>query len=229
MNKKLLRILLTVVLLLVAWLVARHLQLPLWRQLIIYLVPYLLIGYDVLMEAVEGIAEGNPFDEDFLMSIATIGALLIGFLPGAESQMPEAVFVMLFFQVGELFEDYAEDNSRRSISQLMNIRPDTANVERSGKVQTVKPNSVEVGETIVIKPGEKVPMDGEVIEGTSALNTTALTGESAPRKVETGDDIFSGCVNLSGVLRVRVAKSFGESTASKIIEAFHLLYSSMLA
>ena len=218
MNKKLLRILLTVVLLLVAWLGARHLQLPLWQQLIIYLVPYLLIGYDVLMEAVEGIAEGNPFDEDFLMSIATIGALLIGFLPGAESQMPEAVFVMLFFQVGELFEDYAEDNSRRSISQLMNIRPDTANVERSGKVQTVKPDSVEVGETIVIKPGEKVPMDGEVIEGTSALNTTALTGESAPRKVETGDDIFSGCVNLSGVLRVRVAKSFGESTASKIID-----------
>lgn len=218
MNKKLLRILLTVVLLCGAWLACHYLNLPLWQQLIVYLVPYLLIGYDVLLEAAEGIAKGNPFDEDFLMSIATIGALLIGFLPGAESQMPEAVFVMLFFQVGELFEDYAQDNSCKSISQLMDIRPDTANVERGGKVQTVKPESVAVGETIVIKPGEKVPMDGKVVEGLSALNTTALTGESVPCNVKVGDGIFSGCVNLSGVLRVRVEKSFGESTASKIID-----------
>lgn len=188
-----------------------------WQLLLVYLVPYLLIGYDVLGEAWEGIREGDPFDEDFLMCIATLGALGIGFLPGAENQFTEAVFVMLFFQVGELFEDYAEDKSRESISKLMDIRPDTAHVEREGSVQTVDPATVALGETIVVKPGEKIPLDGTVVEGQSSLNTVALTGESMPRDVSKDDEVVSGCLNISGVLRIRVEKSFGESTASKII------------
>lgn len=217
MNKRLLRIIATALLLFAAWLVVHATALPMWQQLLIYLVPYLLIGHDVLGEAFEGLCKGNPFDEDFLMSIATIGALLIGFLPGAEPQMLEAVFVMLFFQMGELFEDYAEDKSRRSISRLMDIRPDTANVERNGKVAVVSPENVKVGETIIVKSGERIPMDGTVIDGKSSLNTIALTGESIPRDVKLGDAVMSGCINISGLLRIRVEKSFGESTASKII------------
>ena len=157
------------------------------------------------------------FNEDFLMSVATIGALCIGFLPGAETEFPEAVFVMLFFQVGELFEGYAEGKSRESISHLMDIRPDTANVERDGKVVVVAPEEVKVGETIVVKPGEKIPLDGTVIDGTTSLNTIALTGESVPREVTADDDVVSGCINLTGVIRVVTTKSFGESTVSKII------------
>ena len=218
MNKKLVRILMSAVLLLAAWLTERNTSLPVWQLLLIYLVPYLLVSYDVLGEAAEGIMEGDPFDEDLLMSVATIGALLIGFLPGAETQFPEAVFVMLFFQVGELFEDYAEDKSRDSIAKLMDIRPDVANVERIGSVESVSPDQVGVGDTIIVKPGEKIPLDGVVIEGASSLNTVALTGESVPRDVKEGDTILSGCVNLSGLLKVRVTKSFGESTASKIID-----------
>ena len=214
---KLLRILLTVLLLVGAWLIEQHYSLPLWQMLLVYLVPYLLIGYDVLWEAVEGIMDGDPFDECFLMSLATIGALFIGFLPGGEPQLPEAVFVMLFFQVGELFEHYAEHRSRKSISKMMDIRPDVAFVERGGDVVEVHPDVLRVGETIVVRPGEKVPVDGRVLDGTSSLNTVALTGESLPRDVAPGDDVISGCVNLSGVLRVRVGKSYGESTASKII------------
>lgn len=218
MNRKLLRIIVTSVLLIAAWLTERNAALPMWQLLLVYLIPYLLISYDVLGEAIEGIREGDPFDEDFLMSIATLGALLIGFLPGAESQFPEAVFVMLFFQVGELFEDYAESRSRASISHLMDIRPDTANVEREGNIMVVGPETVAVGETIVVKPGEKVPMDGIVTEGSSNLNTVALTGESVPRSIGPDDEIISGCINLSGLLKVRVEKTFGESTASKIID-----------
>ena len=218
MNKKLLRIIMTAALLLGAWLLTRSVPMPLWGQLIVYLVPYLLIGHDVLAEAWEGIREGDPFDEDFLMAVATLGALLIGFLPGAETQFPEAVFVMLFFQVGELFEDYAEDKSRDSIAKMMDIRPDTATVVRGDKEQVVAPDTVAVGETIVIRPGEKVPLDGVVTRGASSLNTLALTGESVPRSVKEGDDILSGCVNLSGVIQVEVRKSFGESTAAKIIQ-----------
>ena len=219
MDKKLLlRIVVTALLLLVAWLVTSHVAMPLWAQLCVYLIPYLLISYDVMGEAAEeGIKEGNPFNEDFLMCVATIGALCIGFLPGAAPQFPEAVFVMLFFQVGELFEDYAEDKSRRSISAMMDIRPDTANVVRDGQVSVVDPSTVGVGETVVVKPGEKVPMDGTVLEGDSSLNTVALTGESVPRGVHAGDSVISGCINLSGVLKVRVDKTFGDSTASKII------------
>ncbi len=218
MNKKLLRVILTAVLLLGAWLLTRSVPMPVWAQLVVYLIPYLLIGHDVLAEAWEGIREGDPFDEDFLMAIATIGALLIGFLPGAETQFPEAVFVMLFFQVGELFEDYAEDKSRDSISKMMDIRPDTATVVRDGEERVVAPDTVAVGETVVVRPGEKVPLDGVVTRGASSLNTLALTGESVPRNVKEGDDILSGCVNLSGVIQVEVRKAFGESTASKIIQ-----------
>ena len=219
MDKKLLlRIVVTALLLLAAWLVTSHVAMPLWAQLCVYLIPYLLISYDVMGEAAEeGIKEGNPFNEDFLMCVATIGALCIGFLPGAAPQFPEAVFVMLFFQVGELFEDYAEDKSRRSISAMMDIRPDTANVVRDGQVLVVDPSAVGVGETVIVKPGEKVPMDGTVLEGDSSLNTVALTGESVPRGVHAGDSVISGCINLSGVLKVRVDKTFGDSTASKII------------
>ena len=220
MDKKLLtRIFLSAVLLFAAWMVTRSFVMPVWAQLLVYLVPYLLISYDVMGEAVEeGIKERNPFNEDFLMCVATIGALLIGFLPGAEPQFPEAVFVMLFFQVGELFEDFAEDRSRHAVKALMDIRPDTANVERGGAVSVVDPNDVKPGEIVVIRPGERVPMDGTIIEGASSLNTVALTGESVPRSVGVGDEALSGCVNVSGVLKVRVTKSFGDSTASKIIK-----------
>ncbi len=218
MNKKLLRIILTAVLLAGAWLVEHFVALPMWQVLLVYLVPYLVISYDVLGEAIEGVMEGDPFDENFLMSIATIGALLIGFLPGAEPQFIEGVFVMLFFQLGELFEHYAEDKARDSISELMDIRPDVANVERNGVVARVSPEEVKIGETVIVKPGEKIPLDGKILEGTSSLNTVALTGESMPRDVSAGMDVISGCVNLSGVLKVRVDKPYSESTAAKIIQ-----------
>ena len=217
MNVKLIRIIVGAVLLAAAALVEHTVQLPVWQMLIIYLVPYLVVGYDVVGEAFEGICHGEVFDEDFLMFVATVGAMCIGFLPGAEPQFAEAVFVMLFFQVGELFEHYAEHRSRRSIRALMDIRPDTANVLRNGKVQTVSPDTIAVGETIIVKPGERVALDGEIVDGTSALNTVALTGESMPRDVHEGDQVVSGCVNMSGVLTVKVQKTFGESTASKII------------
>ena len=200
-----------------AYFIEQRLTLPTWQLLLVYLVPYLLIGYETLREAWEGITEGDMFNEHFLMSVATIGALCIGFLPGAETEFPEAVFVMLFFQVGELFEGYAEGKSRDSIAHLMNIRPDIAHVDVRGQMEDVRPEQVEIGATIVIRPGEKVPLDGVVVEGTSALNTVALTGETLPRDVTVGDEVISGCVNLSGMLRVRTTKVFGESTVSKII------------
>lgn len=218
MKKKLIRIILTAVLLVGAWLVEHFTALPMWQVLLVYLVPYLVISYDVLGEAVEGIMEGDPFDENFLMSIATIGALLIGFLPNAEPQFIEGVFVMLFFQLGELFEHYAEDKARDSISELMDIRPDVANVERNGVVASVSPEEVMIGETVIVKPGEKIPLDGRVLEGASSLNTVALTGESMPRDVSAGMEVISGCVNLSGVLKVQVEKAYSESTAAKIIQ-----------
>ena len=214
---KLLLIAATVFLLIGAVIVEHNTSLATWQLLLVYLVPYLLIGHDTLGEALEGIAKGDMFNEDFLMSVATIGALCIGFLPGAETQFPEAVFVMLFFQVGELFEGYAEGRSRESISHLMDIRPDVANVERDEKVESVKPEDVKVGETIVVRPGEKIPLDGIIVEGTTSLNTIALTGESCPREVEEKDEVVSGCINLTGVIRVKTTKTFGESTVSKII------------
>lgn len=214
---KLLLIAATVFLLIGAVIVEHNTSLATWQLLLVYLVPYLLIGHDTLGEALEGIAKGDMFNEDFLMSVATIGALCIGFLPGAETQFPEAVFVMLFFQVGELFEGYAEGRSRESISHLMDIRPDVANVERDGTVESVKPEDVRVGETIVVRPGEKIPLDGIIVEGTTSLNTIALTGESCPREVEEKDEVVSGCINLTGVIRITTTKTFGESTVSKII------------
>ena len=218
MKRRIILIAVTAVLLAVAIIVERHCNLPAWQLLLIYLIPYLLVGADTLKEAAEGIAHGDVFNENFLMTMATIGALCIGFLPGAETEFPEAVFVMLFFQVGELFETYAEGKSRDSISHLIEIRPDTADVERDGVVKTVAPENVGIGEVIIVKPGEKVPLDGTVIEGTSSLNTVALTGESLPRDVNTGDEVISGCVNLTGVLHIRTTKSFGESTVSKILQ-----------
>ena len=217
-RETLIKIIVTVVLLAGAWLLERHAGLKTWQLLLVYLVPYLVVGWETLREAAEGLAEGEALSEDFLMSVATIGALCIGFLPGAEPQFVEAVFVMLFFQVGELFEGIAEGRSRKSISHLMDIRPDIARVERDGELLTVDPAEVAVGEVLVIRVGEKVPMDGTILEGESALDTVALTGESLPRTVRPGDTLLSGCVNLSGVLRMRVEKTFGSSTAAKILE-----------
>ncbi len=218
MKKQLWLIAITVVLLIVAILIEKNCGLATWQLLLVYLVPYLLIGHDTLKEAVEGIVGCDMFNEHFLMSVATIGALAIGFLPGAETEFPEAVFVMLFFQVGELFEGYAEGKSRDSISHLMDIRPDVAHVERSGEVKDISPDNVALGETVIVKPGERVPLDGVLVEGRSALNTVALTGESAPRDVEEGDEVVSGCINLSGLIKIRTTKLFSESTVSKILE-----------
>ena len=228
LKKQLWLIIATAILLVIAVLIEKGIivnrQLSTVNLLLIYMIPYLLIGHDTLKEAIEGLSHGDAFNEHFLMSVATIGALLIGFLPGAETQFPEAVFVMLFFQIGELFEGYAEGKSRDSIAHLMDIRPDVAHIETSGDketgspgVQDISPEAVAVGSVVVIRPGEKVPLDGVIIEGTTSLNTIALTGESMPREAGVGDEVISGCVNLSGVVRVRTTKSFGESTISKIL------------
>lgn len=218
MNKKLLRIVAASLLLVMASLVEKSCGLATWQLLLVYAIPYLIVGYDVLLEAGEGIAEGDVCNEDFLMCVATLCALGIGFLPGAATEFAEAVFVMLFFQVGELFEDYAEEKSRRSISHLMDIRPDSAHVVRGGEEMTVAARDVSVGDLIIIKPGERVPLDGVVVEGASSLDTVALTGESQPRGVSVGGQALSGCINLSGVLTVRVERAFADSTASKIIQ-----------
>lgn len=217
MKRKLIRIITSAVLLAGVMLMEKNSELPLWQLLIAYLIPYIICSYDVIAEAWEGLTDGEVFNEDMLMCIATMGALCVGFLPGGENEMAEAVFVMLFFQLGELFEDYAEGKSRRSIKHLMSLRPDTATVERDGNTVEVKPETVKIGETIIVKVGERIPLDGTIIDGTSALDTAALTGESLPRDVTVGDNALSGCVNLSAVLRLRVEKVFGESTASKII------------
>ena len=217
-NGRLIKIISATVLLIAASLIERYTALKDWQYLLIFLVPYLIVGYDTLKEALEGLLEGEALSEDFLMSVATLGALGIGFMPNAETQFAEAVFVMLFFQVGEWFEERAEGKSRKSISHLMDIRPDIAHVERDGKLHDVAPESVQPGEIIVIRPGEKVPMDGTVIEGTSSLDTVALTGESVPRGITMGDEILSGCVNLNGMVRVRTTKAFSESTVSKILD-----------
>ena len=211
----------TALLLAIAVIIEHSFSLATWQLLIIYMVPYLLIGHETLKEAAEGIAHGEALNEHFLMAVATIGALCIGFLPGAETEFAEAVAVMLFFQVGELFEGYAERQSRQSISHLMDIRPDVAHIVTTDgqeeSEQTVSPEQVTVGSIIVVRPGEKIPLDGIVIEGTSALNTIALTGESMPRDVAKDDEVISGCINMSGVLRIKTTKDFSGSTVSKII------------
>ena len=215
---RLTKIITATVLLIGAVIIEKYTDWATWQYLLLFLVPYLVVGWDTLKEAAEGLLHGEALSEDFLMSVATLGALGIGFMPGAETQFPEAVFVMLFFQLGEWFEEKAEGNSRKSIAHLMDIRPDAAHVERDGNLITVKPEEVTPGEVIVIQPGEKVPMDGVVLDGHSSLDTVALTGESVPRSVHEGDEILSGCVNQSGVLRVRTTKAFGESTAAKILD-----------
>ena len=186
-----------------------------WRFLL-FLPAYFVIGWDVLWKAVRNIAHGQVFDENFLMALATVGAFCTGFF--GEGEYPEAVFVMLFYQVGELFQSYAVGKSRKSIASLMDIRPDYANVDRDGKLLQVDPEEVAVGDTITVKAGEKIPLDGVVLEGASMVNTSALTGESVPRQVQPGDDVISGCINQNGLLRVRVTKAFGESTVAKILD-----------
>ncbi|MBQ9651435.1 MAG: cadmium-translocating P-type ATPase [Prevotella sp.] len=211
---QLLSIIFATVLLIAAVIIEKTTDLPTWQLLLVYLIPYLIVGYGTLKEAVEGILQGDAFNEDFLMSIATIGALLIGFMPNAEPQFTEAVFVMLFFQIGELFETYAEGKSRDSIAHLMDIRPEVAYTDEGA----VNPADVEVGTIITVRPGEKIPIDGVIVDGTTTLNTLALTGESIPRDATLGDEVISGCINLSGAIKVRTTKAFGESTVSKIIE-----------
>lgn len=184
-----------------------------WRciEIVAYLIPYLIIGYDILKKAFLGIIHGEVFDENFLMAIATVGAMVLG-------EYKEASAVMLFYQVGELFQSYAVGKSRKNISALMDIRPDYANIEKDGKLEQVDPDDVQIGTVIVVQPGEKVPIDGKVVEGSSSLNTSALTGESVPREVHVGDEIISGCVNLNGLIKIETTKEFGESTVSKILD-----------
>lgn len=177
----------------------------------LFLVPYLIIGYDILKKAVLGIVNGQVFDENFLMALATVGAIILG-------EYVEGTAVMLFYQIGELFQSYAVGRSRRNISALMDIRPDYANIEQDGQLEQVDPDDVEVGTVIVVQPGEKVPIDGVIVDGSSTLNTSALTGESLPREVRGGDEVISGCVNLTGLLRIETTKEFGESTVSKILD-----------
>ncbi len=215
---KIARIVCSAVLLGIAYAVEHAFDLQLWQALLLYLLPYAVAGYDVVLEAWESITEGECFNEDLLMTIATVGALLIGFVPNGSPMFDEAVFVMLFFQVGEVFEHLASDNSKKSIAKLMDIRPDSATVERDGQLLTISPEEVGLGEIIVVKPGDRVPVDAEIIEGSTSLDTVALTGESVPRDATVGDNIISGCVNLSGVVRARVTHLFEDSTASRIIK-----------
>ena len=215
---RLVKVIAAAVLLAIAVIIEKYTDWATWQYLLLFLVPYLVVGWDTLKEAAEGLLEGEALSEDFLMSVATLGALGIGFMPGAETQFPEAVFVMLFFQVGELFEEVAEGRSRKSIAHLMDLRPDIAHVQSGDTFKDVKPEEVETGAVILVKPGEKVPMDGVVLEGHSSLDTVALTGESVPRSVHEGDEILSGCVNQSGVLKVKTTKAFGESTAAIILD-----------
>ncbi|MCM1059800.1 MAG: cadmium-translocating P-type ATPase [Eubacterium sp.] len=210
-KKTLIRIIASACLLAAAYTLTYFFSFEWWIELLIFLVPYGVIGWDILLKAGRNIAHGQIFDENFLMCIATVGAFAI-------REYPEAVFVMLFYQVGELFQSYAVGKSRRSISEMMNIRPDYANINRGGQLVQIDPEEVKIGDTIIVKPGERVPLDGVIISGSSSLDTAALTGESVPREAEEGDDVISGCVNISGVLEIRVTKEFGQSTVSKILD-----------
>ena len=212
-KKNLIRIIIAAVLLIFLKLVS----LPAWLSVVLYLAAYIVIGYDILRKAFKGILNKQVFDENFLMAVATVGAIALAVYERS-ADLSEAVAVMLFYQIGELFQSYAVGKSRRNISALMDIRPDYANIEKDGQLERVDPDEVEIGSVIVVQPGEKVPIDGTVIEGTSSLNTSALTGESLPRDVAVGDEIISGCINMTGVLKIRTSKAFGESTVSKILE-----------
>lgn len=215
MNKKqikmLVRIITAAVLMIALTVLAKFVTLNRWVEFILFMVPYLVIGYDILKKAGKGILNKQVFDENFLMAVATIGAIALG-------DYKEGVAVMLFYQIGELFQSYAVGKSRRNITELMDIRPDYANIESDGQLEKVDPDEVEIGSIIVVQPGEKVPIDGIVVEGKSTLNTSALTGESVPREVATGEEIISGCINLSGLLKIQTTKEFGESTVSKILD-----------
>ena len=215
MNKKqkkvLVRIIVSIVLLIALAIVTRMVELNQWMELVLYMIPYLVIGYDILKKAVKGIMNRQVFDENFLMAVATVGAVALG-------DYKEGVAVMLFYQIGELFQSYAVGKSRRNISDLMDIRPDYANMERDGQLEKVDPDEVEIGSIIVVQPGEKVPIDGIIVEGKTTLNTSALTGESVPRSATTGEEVISGCINLSGLIKIQTTKEFGESTVSKILD-----------
>lgn len=210
-KKVLIRIIISSVLLVALMIISKLVQLNKWVEFVLFLVPYLIIGYDILKKAIKGIAKGQVFDENFLMAVATIGAVALG-------DFAEGAAVMLFYQIGELFQSVAVGKSRRNITSLMDIRPDYANVEVDGKLEKVDPDDVEIGTDIIVNPGEKVPIDGVVVSGESTLNTSALTGESVPRSVKSGDEIISGCINLTGVLRIKTSKEFGDSTVSKILD-----------
>ena len=212
-KKNLIRIIIAAVLLIFLKLVS----LPAWLSVVLYLAAYIVIGYDILRKAFKGILNKQVFDENFLMAVATVGAIALAVYERS-ADLSEAVAVMLFYQIGELFQSYAVGKSRKNISALMDIRPDYASIEKDGQLERVDPDEVEIGSVIVVQPGEKVPIDGTVIEGTSSLNTSALTGESLPRDVAVGDEIISGCINMTGVLKIRTSKAFGESTVSKILE-----------
>lgn len=210
-KKVLIRIIISSVLLVALMITSKLVQLNKWLEFVLFLVPYLIIGYDILKKAIKGIAKGQVFDENFLMAVATIGAVALG-------DFAEGAAVMLFYQIGELFQSVAVGKSRRNITSLMDIRPDYANVEVDGKLEKVDPDDVKIGTDIIVNPGEKVPIDGVVVSGESTLNTSALTGESVPRSVKSGDEIISGCINLTGVLRIKTSKEFGDSTVSKILD-----------
>lgn len=210
-KKVLIRIIISTVLLVALMITSKLVELNKWVEFVLFLVPYLIIGYDILKKAIKGIAKGQVFDENFLMAVATIGAVALG-------DFAEGAAVMLFYQIGELFQSVAVGKSRRNITSLMDIRPDYANVEVDGKLEKVDPDDVEIGTEIIVNPGEKVPIDGVVVSGDSTLNTSALTGESVPRSVKIGDEIISGCINLTGVLRIKTSKEFGDSTVSKILD-----------
>ena len=210
-KKVLIRIIISSVLLVALMITSKLVQLNKWLEFVLFLVPYLIIGYDILKKAIKGIAKGQVFDENFLMAVATIGAVALG-------DFAEGAAVMLFYQIGELFQSVAVGKSRRNITSLMDIRPDYANVKVDGKLEKVDPDDVKIGTDIIVNPGEKVPIDGVVVSGESTLNTSALTGESVPRSVKSGDEIISGCINLTGVLRIKTSKEFGDSTVSKILD-----------
>lgn len=211
MNKKQKKVLIRIIAAVVLLIALAFVPAEGWLQFALYMIPYLVIGYDILKKAVKGILNRQVFDENFLMAVATIGAIALG-------DYKEGVAVMLFYQIGELFQSYAVGKSRRNISELMDIRPDYANVEQDGELVQVDPDEVEIGTAILVKPGEKIPIDGIVVEGASSLNTSALTGESLPREAKEGDEVISGCINMTGLLKIRTTKEFGESTVSKILE-----------
>ena len=211
MNKKQKKVLTRIIIAFVLLVLLRFLPVDGYLRMALYMVPYLVIGYDILKKAFKGIRNRQVFDENFLMAVATIGAIALG-------DYQEGTAVMLFYQIGELFQSYAVGKSRRNISELMDIRPDYANIEQDGKLEKVDPDEVEVGTIIVVQPGEKIPIDGTIEDGNSTLNTSALTGESLPRDAKVGDEVISGCINMTGVLKIRTTKEFGESTVSKILD-----------